>query len=83
MKSYEEVREAVNAGKTVRCNGSKAYKVIKDNLSQYFVVCETNGHLVGIKAYNYCDFYVEEGSGKIERKGVTRQGFGQLLKEGS
>ena len=40
----DEIKKLVDSGKDVYCY-SLAYKVIKDNLNQWFIKCTLNGYL--------------------------------------
>lgn len=43
----QEIRDAVDAGKQVVVADS-AYKVIRDRIGQYLIVCIANGHTIGL-----------------------------------
>jgi hypothetical protein len=45
--TIQEIKEAVDAGKDVHWSNS-AYKVIKDNLGQYFIMFIPNRHCIGL-----------------------------------
>ncbi len=44
--TLEEIKSAVNEGKTVYCQ-SAAYQVIKDSKNQWLIKC-SNGHYIGL-----------------------------------
>lgn len=45
--TLEQIKTAVEDGHTVYW-GSKPYRVIKDSLGQWFIVCDINGHMIGL-----------------------------------
>jgi hypothetical protein len=47
LNTIEEIKEAVNQGKTVYAESS-LYQVIKDRLNQYMIKCTINGNCVGL-----------------------------------
>ena len=57
------IKRLVDAGITVY-SGSKAYRVIKDNIGQYLIHCDINGYCIGLtwkdgKTLNGNDFFFE------------------------
>ena len=64
--SIADIKAAVDAGKDVRC-GSDSYKVIRDSIGQYLIVCSFNDYCIGLHGregteyadkLNGRDFYV-------------------------
>lgn len=45
--TLDEIKRAVEAGQTVYWSNS-AYKVVKDKLGQWLIVCSINGYTVGL-----------------------------------
>lgn len=45
--TLEEIKEAVESGKTV-CWSNPGYRVVKDNLGQWFIHCTMNDHYIGL-----------------------------------
>lgn len=43
----EEIKAAVNAGKVV-CWANEHYRVIRDSRNQWLIVCQLNGHTIGL-----------------------------------
>ena len=47
LNTAEEIRQAVNAGKTVYA-GTPAYQVIKDKIGQYLIHYINSDHYIGL-----------------------------------
>jgi len=45
--TLEEIKQAVEAGKNVY-HGNRAYRVIKDNIGQWLIVCSINNYTIGL-----------------------------------
>ena len=45
--TIKKIKQAINDGKNVYWSNT-AYKVIKDNLGQYLIVCTINNHAIGL-----------------------------------
>jgi hypothetical protein len=45
--NLQQIKEAVEAGKTVHWS-NRAYKVIKDSIGQWLIVCSINDHCIGL-----------------------------------
>lgn len=45
--NLEEIKAAVGKGVDVFV-GNEGYKVVKDNLNQYFIKCISNGYCIGL-----------------------------------
>jgi len=67
FKSVQEIKDAVDAGKTV-CQHNSCYKVIKDKLGRYLIKCLMNNFIIGLTHAdgetlngNLRDFYIETG----------------------
>ena len=45
--NLQEIKQAIAEGKTVYC-GNSAYKVIKDKIGQYLIVCSLNQYTIGL-----------------------------------
>lgn len=45
--TLEEIKSAVEAGKTVFWS-NRAYRVLKDSLGQWLIVCDHNGYCIGL-----------------------------------
>lgn len=45
--NLQEIKQAVDDGKIV-CWASENYRVIKDRLNQWLIVCQINGYTVGL-----------------------------------
>ena len=43
----EEIKKAVDEGKHVKWS-NKLYDVVKDNLGQYFIICNRNNYAIGL-----------------------------------
>lgn len=46
--TLQEIKNAVDEGREVRCGSEGSYRVIKDHLGQYFIEFPPNGHLIGL-----------------------------------
>jgi hypothetical protein len=60
-----EIKASVEGGHTVHW-ASKAYRVIKDNLGQWFIKCDMNAYCIGLTW--------RDGPSKSLRDGVTMNG---------
>lgn len=47
LHTIEEIKEAVNQGKTVYA-GSSIYKVKKDKNNKFYIVCTLNNYCIGL-----------------------------------
>lgn len=45
--NLSEIKQAVEDGKTVHW-ASRAYKVVKDDVGQWLIVCTLNNHAIGL-----------------------------------
>lgn len=45
--NLNEIKQAVETGKTIHW-ASKAYRVVKDSIGQWLIVCDVNNHAVGL-----------------------------------
>lgn len=45
--TLQQIKEAVNQGKTVHWS-NKGYRVFKDNLDQWFILCDQNQYMIGL-----------------------------------
>lgn len=45
--TLQEIKKAVNEGKTV-CWATPAYRVIKDSIGQYHIICLLNNQYIGL-----------------------------------
>lgn len=45
--NLSEIKQAVEAGKTVHWS-SRAYRVVKDSVGQWLIVCDLNNHVIGL-----------------------------------
>lgn len=45
--TLKEIKQAVEEGKTV-CWATPAYRVIRDSIGQYLIVCLLNEHCIGL-----------------------------------
>lgn len=45
--TLDEIKQAVEDGKTVHW-ASRAYKVVKDDVGQWLIVCTLNNHAIGL-----------------------------------
>lgn len=45
--TLQEIKDAVNSGKNVYWSQTN-YKVVKDNLNQWFIICTNNDHAIGL-----------------------------------
>ncbi|MBN8857067.1 MAG: hypothetical protein J0H29_01690 [Sphingobacteriales bacterium] len=45
--TVQEIKKAVDEGKTV-CWATPAYRVIKDSIGQYLIVCLLNNNCIGL-----------------------------------
>ena len=45
--NLEEIKASVESGQTVHW-ASQAYRVIKDNVGQWLIQCDINGHCIGL-----------------------------------
>lgn len=45
--SLEEIKAAVEAGKTVHW-ASRIYRVVKDSLGQWLILCDMNSYCIGL-----------------------------------
>ena len=43
----DEIKKAVDEGKHVKW-GNRLYDVVKDNLGQYFIICNRNNYAIGL-----------------------------------
>lgn len=58
MTSIQEIKDAVNAGKTVHWS-NKGYVVLCDSIGQWLIQFTLNGHCVGLTAeYDPQDFFI-------------------------
>lgn len=73
LTTIEEIKKAVDQGYLVNC-GTIAYKVIKDDLDQYLIVCTINQYTIGLHGQagtkyenklNGQDFYVDNPNYEI------------------
>lgn len=65
--TLQQIREAVDQGKKVYC-GNNLYRVVSDNLGQYFIVCLDNNYAIGLTWRDNTtlngkesEFYIGEG----------------------
>ena len=61
LKTADEIKTAVDNGLTVY-NENENYKVVKDKIGQYLIVCERNDYCIGLthkdnKTLNGTKFY--------------------------
>ena len=63
--NLEEIKKAIEQGYSVKWSND-SYKVIKDNIGQYLIIYEPNGHAIGLfwadgKTLNGAekDFYIK------------------------
>lgn len=59
MKTFQEIKKAVDSGKAVHWH-SAAYIVLTDTKGNYGIRCENNGSYVGLHepSYNPVDFFI-------------------------
>jgi len=66
FKNALEIKKAVDHGKEV-CWSNHGYRVIKDNIGQYFIKCLSNNYMIGLTHMDgitlngkASDFFVKE-----------------------